>query len=191
MKTIIKLFTVFSLIFFISCENEAFIDESQSLTNNQRTKGDEDKGCETAYAFYEKGCFLDDDFKRWGWVIGPLNTEVFEYKEDKFLIYAGAGQCSTEKGDLIGTIHVEGVDGVLYIDYHINPDSEYLFTETHLYVGSDKYPTLPNGKPTVAPGKYNYQHDLGDGASDDYYEIEIKDLSEDFYIIAHAVVCIK
>jgi hypothetical protein len=191
MKTIFKLFTVFSLIFFISCDNEAIIDESQGLTNNQRTKRNEDKGCETAYAFYENGCFLNDDFNRWGWVIGPLKTEIFEYKQETFKIFAAAGQCSPEKGTFIGALHVEGINGILYIDYQIDQNSEYLFTQTHLYVGSAKYPALPNGNPTVAPGKYNYQHDLGDGASEDLYVIELKDFSEDFYIIAHAVVCPK
>lgn len=188
MKTIFKLLTVFSLIFFISCQNEAIID----ITDNQRTKGDKEKSCETAYAFDQKGCFLEDDFNRWGWVIGPLKTEVFEEKKETFKIYAAAGQCSPEKGILIGTLNVEGDKGVLYIDYHINQGSEYLFTETHLYIGSEKYPTLPSGRPTVAPGKYTYQHDLGGGDTDDFYEIKLEDFSkEDFYIIAHAVVCPK
>ena len=126
--------------------------------------------CETAFARGENGstCFLDtpENFKRWGWTIGPLSEGNYTYE-----IYAGAGQCDISKGELVGTVDVSYLDGIVTFDYNINPG--HSIQETHSYAGKEMYPRNKKGKPTVAPGQFTVNGDL-DGP---------------IYIIAHAVVC--
>ncbi|HMC00387.1 MAG TPA: hypothetical protein VKN14_05030 [Flavobacteriaceae bacterium] len=143
-------------------------------------------GCETMFA---KGgddvatCFIEDDFSRWGWTNGPLSSG--EYSFD---IYAGAGQCDTEKGTLVGslTVNYDDVSGEAEVTYSMNDD--FVIKETHLYIGNDPYPTKKQGDaPTVAPGQFPYQHGDLDNENEDTYNIS--GLSGDIYIIAHGVVC--
>lgn len=125
-------------------------------------------GCETAFARGNNGntCFIGNGFNRWGWTIGPLS----EGAEESYEIYAGAGQCDINKGELAGTVDVSYIDGVVNVVYNI--DESYEVGETHTYAGNEMFPTK-NGKPTVAPGQYSITENL----------------SGDIYVIAHAVVC--
>ena len=129
---------------------------------------EEEKECETAFArdLDGKNCFLEDDFDRWGWSIGPLGEGTNETYE----IYAAAGQCDIYKGELVGSINVTYDNGEVKVEYHI--DSNYEVTETHTYAGKTKYPSI-DGEATVAPGQYSIEENL----------------SGDIYVIAHAVVC--
>jgi hypothetical protein len=147
--------------------------------------------CETMFA---KGsddiatCFIDDEygFNRWGWTNGPLSSG--EYTFD---VYAGAGQCDTDKGALAGTVSLkyDSETGDAYVTYSTNDD--FVLTETHLYIGNTPYPMKKKGNngyvPTVAPGQYPYQHGDLDNENEDNYMIS--GLSGDIYIIAHGVVC--
>tara|TARA_E500000318_G_scaffold104327_1_gene110187 strand:+ start:845 stop:1927 length:1083 start_codon:yes stop_codon:yes gene_type:complete len=129
---------------------------------------EEPSGCETAFARGTNGetCFIGNGFNRWGWSIGPLADGT----EESYDVYAGAGQCDTSKGELVGTVDVSYIDGEVSVIYNI--EDGYVATETHTYAGSTMFP-LDNGEPTVAPGQY-------------YIE---ENLSGDIYVIAHAVVC--
>lgn len=143
--------------------------------------------CETAFAYGDQ-CFITDpdyNFNRWGWVSGPINVDDINNLGD-IPIYAGAGQCDISKGTLVGTLSLnyDANSGELTVVY--NMDSPYTMSETHFYVGNEKYPTLPNGNPTVAPGHYGNSHSLSDVTSDTFV---IDNVSGDIYFIAHAVVC--
>ena len=177
MRSIIRVFSLAALVFFLGCNVENV--SNSELSSDIQVKSV--KECETAFAYYEDGCFLDDDFNRWGWKIGPL-SEGFS---GEFDIYAGAGKCKLTKGEFVGTLSVEYSEGTLTVNYDVV--SGKCITETHLYAGNDEYPTLPNGKPTVAPGKYGNSNSYPDGVSSDSYTID--GLSGDIYVIAHAVVC--
>lgn len=125
--------------------------------------------CETAFARDVDGnnCFIDNGFSRWGWAIGPLaEGTVASYD-----FYAGAGQCDISKGELVGTVDVSYVDGNVTVTYNIADG--YVASETHTYAGNAMFPTMKNGKETVAPGQYEIQENL----------------SGDIYVIAHAEVC--
>jgi hypothetical protein len=126
--------------------------------------------CDTAFARTTDGsnCFLntDPDFKRWGWTIGPLTEGITSYD-----VYAGAGQCDINKGELVGTVDVDYSAGNVTVTYNI--DSAYTVEETHTYAGNAMFPTDKKGKPTVAPGQYTIAENL----------------SGEIYVIAHAVVC--
>ncbi len=176
MKSKILLILIAVLFSFSSCENEPISNEN--ITNQSK----DPEGCETAFAFFKKGCFIDDGlFKRWGWVIGPLQDS----HNESYDIYAGAGKCDTSKGTLVGTLTVSYDNGTVVVDYQAHPD--WGFFETHLYVGNEKYPLKPNGSITVAPGQYGNSNSFPDGTSFDSYTID--NLTGDIYIIAHSVVC--
>lgn len=182
MKLKFILFLMVASVAFNSCEVEQLETEENNLEESFSRAPE--KGCETAFAFYKDGCFLDDGFNRWGWSIGPLKAD----SKQEYDIYQAAGKCDISKGQLIGSLYVTySEDGSVNVDY--NAKSGYQFFETHLYVGNDKYPTLKNGKPTVAPGKYPYKHSFPDGESSDSFKIN--DMDGDIYVIAHAVVCPK
>src|SRR5690606_28382965 len=53
-------------------------------------------------------------------------------------------------------------------------------------IGCDKYPTK-NGRPTVAPGQYNFN--LGELDHVNNYTLEDVEVDGPFWIIAHAVTC--
>jgi hypothetical protein len=146
-------------------------------------------GCETAFA---KGngneiCFLDDEdnnFNRWGW------TNFFEEEGNYTLdLYAGAGQCETENGALVGNVAVDYDNGEVTVTYNLN--NGYVMTEAHVYVGCDPYPTKRNGSATVAPGEYpfNPQGSLDNITNYTVGPINVSDVYGGIYVIAHAVTC--
>ncbi|MBT8253179.1 MAG: LamG domain-containing protein, partial [Bacteroidia bacterium] len=186
MKLLLRVFSLVFLFAIISCNvdnlNESNTDATNKSNINATNRSSEDE-CETAFAYYEDGCFIDSDygFKRWGWNIGPLS----DGSNGSFDLYAGAAKCKPEIGMYVGAIEVNYVDGTLTVDYQA--EDGYVFYETHLYAGNAEFPTDPKGKPTVAPGQYGNQNEFSEGSSSDSYTI--KGLEGDIYIIAHAVVC--
>lgn len=179
MKTILRLGILSLLILVTGCNVESL--DNTDLSSLDLDRNYDKESCETAFAYYEGGCFSNDGFNRWGWVIGPLSDAT----DATYDLYSGAGQCNLDNGTHVGTLSVNYADGSVTVDY--NAFAGYGFTETHLYVGNDKYPTKRNGRPTVAPGQYGNQNSFSEAVGSDSYTIE--DLDGDIYIIAHAVVC--
>jgi len=126
---------------------------------------------ETAYA---KGgsaiCFIPT-FANWGWT-NPVTLAGSPYTWN---LWAGAGQCNTSKGTLVGTVTVVRTAGG-YITVTYNMASGYLLEETHVYAGCDQFPKVKVGKKlvdTVAPGQYYNASPVNCSTA---------------YVIAHAVV---
>ncbi len=122
---------------------------------------------ETAYA---KGgddaiCFIPT-FKNWGWT-NPIVPGTYTMD-----LWAGAAQCDTSRGILVGTVNVVyGSDGYVTVTYDM--DNSYLLEETHVYAGYVPFPTDKKDNPTVAPGMYSNASPFSGG---------------DVYVIAHAKV---
>ena len=127
---------------------------------------------ETAYAKGNPGLCFIPDFSNWGWT-NLIKQSLSSYTWD---LWAGAGQCDTSKGTLVGSVTVDYArDGYVAVTYNVG--SPYLIKETHVYVGIKKYPQVLQGKKwvsTVAPGSY-------------YNNSPFTSLN-DVYVIAHAVV---
>jgi hypothetical protein len=123
---------------------------------------------ETAFA---KGsdaeCFIDHGFDRWGWT-NPILPGTYTWD-----LWAGAGQCDTSKGILVGSVTVvyDAASGNVTVTYDVN--TLYLLDETHVYADYGMFPVGKRGALTVAPGKY-YNASPFDGS--------------EVYVIAHAVV---
>jgi hypothetical protein len=122
---------------------------------------------ETAFA---KGsaaeCFIDHGFSRWGWT-NPILPGTYTWD-----LWAGAGQCDTSKGTLVGSVTVVYAgSGNVTVTYNVS--APYLLDETHVYADDDMFPADKRGRPTVAPGQY-YNASPFDG--------------REVYVIAHAVV---
>jgi hypothetical protein len=121
---------------------------------------------ETAYA---KGniadCFMPT-FANWGWT-NPIMPGTYQMD-----LWAGAAQCDTSKGTLVGTVTVVyGANGVVAVTYNVG--APFILDETHVYAGTTKFPLDRRGRPTVAPGSYYNRSPFGGGR---------------VYVIAHAVV---
>ena len=160
-------------------------DGNSDSDNGSNDDGTQQGGCNTIFA---KGnnenstCFLDDGFNRWGWTIG-----ILEQGDYSFNIYGGAGQCDTQKGDLVGELKVSYHGDTVEVTYQANEG--FVFNETHLYIGESAYPTGNSGKPTVAPGQYPYSHENLGGATSDSYTVT--GVNGGIYIIAHGNACYK
>ena len=125
---------------------------------------------DTAYAKSDDAeCFIPT-FSNWGWTNPALPGE---YTWD---LWAGAGQCDTSKGTLVGSVTV-AYDGGGYVTVTFNVDAPYILEETHVYADYDMFPQIRQGRrgwvDTVAPGQY-YNDSPFDGS--------------EVYVIAHAVV---
>ncbi len=121
---------------------------------------------ETAYAKGDGATCFIPTFKNWGWtnLISPGTYEMD--------LWAGAAQCDTSKGTLVGSVTVTyGSDGYVTADYNVG--TPYILEETHVYAGYEMFPMDKKGNPTVAPGAYSNASPF-DG--------------RDVYVIAHAVV---
>ncbi len=131
---------------------------------------------ETAYGKGEGAVAFIPTFSNWGWT-----NRLEGFGSYEFELWAGAGQCDTSKGTLVGTVTVVYGEGTL--DVTFNVDSPYILmnsygeVETHVYAGSGMYPTIMvkgKPKPTVAPGQYSIDYTALDGGP--------------IYVITHAVV---
>lgn len=136
-------------------------------------------GCETAYAFGGDlaTCFLSINNitgNNWGWtnMISSPGTYIWP-------IYAGAGQCDTDKGTLIGSFKVVYSGTTATISY--TAEAPYTISESHLWVGGDKLPKNKKGQYITAPGQFLYN-----GYSN---PLVINNLSTPFYVAAHFGVC--
>jgi len=90
--------------------------------------------------------FCDAGFNNWGWT---NQIEPGDYTMD---LWAGAGQCDTDKGTLVGTVTVVyDDDGNVTADFVLD---EGEVGSTAFYAGYDEFPTLRNGRRTTAPGQY-------------------------------------
>ena len=90
--------------------------------------------------------FCDAGFSNWGWT-NPIEPGNFVMP-----LWAGAAQCDTSKGTLVGNVTVV-YDGV-NVTATFNMDPGYLLGSTAVYADYGKFPMLRNGRPTVAPGQY-------------------------------------
>ncbi|WP_250436887.1 T9SS type A sorting domain-containing protein [Hanstruepera flava] len=140
--------------------------------------------CETAFAKADSGdqCFIPD-FRRWGWTNYLPNYGV--YKMD---LWAGAAHCDTNRGELVGVVHVTYTESQVEITYEIFEG--FTMNEAHVYVGCDPYPEN-RGRPTVAPGQYPFNPSFSGNVYSYTVVIdnEMADNSEGIYVIAHAVTC--
>ncbi|WP_297098295.1 T9SS type A sorting domain-containing protein [uncultured Draconibacterium sp.] len=150
-------------------------------------------GCETAFARLDEElsetndtlgarCFLEDGYSRWGWT-----NLIQEGKTYYMPIYAGAAQCDESKGTHVGTAVVNfESEGVITVYYDLFDG--WILSEAHIYAGEDMYPSMKNGKPTVAPGQYNIVYE---GAQPlDGFDLELTGAPKSVFIIIHAVTCI-
>jgi hypothetical protein len=166
------------------CDNTA----TKSITVTRETNK---VNCETAYAKLEGDyevdatCFLNDGFDRWGWT-----NKITVNGEYILPLYAGAAQCDISKGTLVGEVKVNyAADGTVTVQYLIT-DPAYYMSEAHVYIGCNDYPKVKQGKKmveTVAPGQYTYNASGLDHVTD--LTVTFTELSDGFYIIAHAVTC--
>lgn len=107
---------------------------------------------ETAFAKADDGsrCFLQDGFSRWGWTNAIAVPGTYTMP-----LWAGAGQCDTSKGTLVGSVTVTYTGSA--ISYSYNVAAPYMLADTHFYAGNSMYPMVKSGKKwvaTVAPGQY-------------------------------------
>ncbi len=143
------------------------LNNSGAIDNIKFTCPKTETVCETAFGLGDYGtCFSEYGFSRWGWTNGPVGEGQYTFD-----VWAGAGQCDTDKGEWAGTVTVTYGGGTVSVEYDIL--DEFEVTETHVYAGSNPIPTDKKGKETVAPGQYKVGSDL----------------SGDIYIIVHLVVC--
>jgi hypothetical protein len=144
---------------------------------------------QTAFAFGDDDaeCFLDlnpdapqsEQFNRWGWTNGPYAEGTYELE-----LWAAAGQCELEKGELAGTVTLVYENGTATVTYQTTGD--WLLQEVHTYVGNERLPLNNQGKETVAPGQYPYGADLINNETDEY-EVVFGGLEGEIYLVAHAV----
>jgi hypothetical protein len=111
--------------------------------------------------------FCDNGFDNWGWT-NPILPGNYEWP-----LWAGAAQCDTDKGTLVGSVSVayDGVTFIVTVDFNV--DAPYSLESTAVYAGYDMFPKTPRGANTTAPGLYT------NGSPFDGSEV---------FVIAHAVV---
>ncbi|MFN8548300.1 MAG: hypothetical protein U0527_10150 [Candidatus Eisenbacteria bacterium] len=138
-------------------------------------------GCDDATCFrdiqQQGGC--GGHFRRWGWSNGPLAQGSYVFD-----LYAGAGQCATTHGTLVGQLLVNYTGSTATIEYRTC--GTYKMTEEHLYVGSDILPRDRWGRYTVAPGRYPFHGYNTAGVQSKVFTVN--GLSGQIYIVAHAKV---
>lgn len=151
--------------------------------------------CETSFAYSprpEGTCFLDidedgdgvGDFSRWGWSIGPLSPGTYQTYD----LYAGAGQCDTGKGTLVGTVTVDYDGATAHVTTTLV--APYTMKDNHVYVGNNILPQYVSKKDgqkynTVAPGQYPSVNDNPNTIT----ETVSFEASGDIYVVSHATVC--
>lgn len=121
---------------------------------------------DTAYAKGDDAICFIPTFANWGWT-NPILPSEYEWD-----LWAGAAQCDTSKGTLVGSVTVV-YDGDGYVTVTYNVDPPYILEETHVYADYDMFPKDRRGRLTIAPGQY-YNASPFDGSQ--------------VYVIAHAVV---
>lgn len=123
---------------------------------------------ETAYAKSGSGICFIPKFDQWGWT-NQITPGTYMWD-----LWAGAGQCDTSKGTLVGTVTVVYNGTTVTVTYNVS--SPYVLVETHVYAGTTMFPQVKVGKKfvdTVSPGQYYNAGPFNGGP---------------VYVIAHAVV---
>ena len=98
--------------------------------------------------------FCDNGFNNWGWT-NLINEGIYRWD-----LWAGAAQCDTSNGTLVGyvevvydagevTVNVELFDG-----YSLEPGSVAVYAGEAGDGDEGMFPLLRNGRPTTAPGQY-------------------------------------
>ena len=129
------------------------------------------EGCQTAFAKRSESESFCEEYtgkeNRWGWNT-LLATDGGPYTFD---VWAGAGQCDTGKGTLVGTATLTFENGGVLVTTDFGDNT---IKEMHVYAGTTPYPKNKQGEFTLAPGKYY-----------------VEDLSEvdEAYVILHWGVC--
>ncbi|WP_157893286.1 hypothetical protein [Salegentibacter sediminis] len=164
-------------------------DEDDNVDDNQNGIPDcleDDNGddcetdldtCETAFMV---GNYTLQDLElgnnRWGWALNFDGADgTYEYD-----IYAAAGKNDTDKGYLVGVVHltVEGDDVTVDIDLCDGADAE----GGHIYFDDEDMPT------STAPGQFGYElpafEDDYSWSTDDEYSGD-----GDFWLVVHLDVC--
>jgi hypothetical protein len=98
----------------------------------------------------EARCFQEDGFANWGWTNKITNgTHVMP-------LWAGAAQCDTSKGTLVGAVTVTYAGTVASAVFNLDPG--ILLENTAFFAGREKYPRVSRrGAFTTAPGQYSNQ----------------------------------
>ncbi|HEY5776034.1 MAG TPA: hypothetical protein VIS57_08120, partial [Xanthomonadales bacterium] len=133
-----------------------------TITNTRRPTN-----YETAYAMgLDNTCFDELGANNWGWVNGNGAASIVPGSYTSWPVWAGAAQCDTGNGTLVGTVDVlyDGTD--VFVTWNIYP--QYVLDATHVYAGYYQVP--PGG---FAPGQYAIYGPFNNDA---------------IYIIAHAIV---
>ncbi|MDR8390250.1 hypothetical protein NC796_03800 [Aliifodinibius sp. S!AR15-10] len=137
-------------------------------------------------ACFDKQLLEDNFFPRWGWTNGPITEGSGSLK---FNIYSEVGQCDLNNGTPVGELVVNYDGGTFTANYKMTKISKYTgkpytMTETHLWVGSERYPTH-DGKYSVAPDQYGNvnKHDRVTE-----FTYKITGLSGPVFFISHASV---
>lgn len=120
---------------------------------------------ETAYGLGNNATCFIPTLSNWGWT-----NLISDPYSGQWELWAGAAQCDTGKGTLVGYVDVSYSGGSLSVNFVVN--EPYVLDETHVYAGSDEFPVNKKGDYIVAPGQYRID----------------RRLSGDIYVIAHAVV---
>jgi hypothetical protein len=120
---------------------------------------------ESAWAKGDPNVPFCEYFANWGWT-NPIGPGTYEWP-----LWAGAAQCDTSNGTLVGTVTVV-YNTAGYVTVTYNVDAPYILDKTHVYADYGMFP-LFKFKETVAPGQY-YNASPFDGSQ--------------VYVIAHAVV---
>ena len=156
--------------------------------------------CDTVYAYdpVDRGdgvgrtCFADinatdgsyslgiEDFKKWGWSIGPLGEGTYS-----FPMYAGASKCVIPGNGQAGVLDVNYSGGTATVTYTATAGNIWR-DALQLYVGSEILPRDPpdTGAFTVAPGKYPDQKP----ACESVVQFEVSNLSGNVYVVAHTSI---
>jgi hypothetical protein len=141
---------------------------------------------ETAFAYTEDAnghCFSEWGIPRWGWT----NEISKNIGVTTLAIWAGAGQCETSKGTLVGNLIVAVSEDEATITYDMI-DGEFFLEQVHLYVGESELVPKGNGE-TVAPGQYPMINDQLDNVDNYTFTVDLSEIQGDsFWLIAHSVV---
>ena len=126
---------------------------------------------ESAWAKGDPNVPFCEYFSNWGWT-NEITPGTYNWD-----LWAGAAQCDTSKGTLVGSVTVV-YDDDGYVTVTFNVDAPYTLESTAVYAGYDMFPQQELGRSgrtrdTVAPGQY-----YNDGPFD----------GSEVYVIAHAVV---
>jgi len=175
-----------------SVGERSFTDLASGKFYDFYNEKDDVKVCETAWGYDEDAASpnneviineVENPSNAWGW------TNWFDGEELVMDLYAGAAQNDTTKGELVGTVTVECVEGDVTVTYKVKDG--YWISEAHLWVGDTELPVVRRGRtetPTSAPGQFTYsfsteETDVGE------YDFVTSGYGCTFWVAAHAVVC--